>query len=184
MAVVLGCGDRADAGPGLAVVGAAFDPDRPGLVAFYRRAADDDSVCQDEWLGADGSVEASGQVFDRGPCFTVVHAEAAPSRPARWVRAELVIEPEFAVGAVKEDWVITSYLGFAGEFDGRGPSAVVRAAGGPNGDVGFAFAGATKPGREKFVVMEFDNGGGVSGGKRGIGVNEFLSEWTWRRRCR
>ena len=89
------------------------------------------------------------------------------------MRTEFVIEPEFAVGAIEEDGVEAGDVGFAHEFDGWGPLAG-GAAGGPDGDVGFAFGGATEPGGEEIAVFEFDDGGGVSGGEGSFGVDEFL----------
>lgn len=91
------------------------------------------------------------------------------------VWAELVIEPEFCVGGVEEDGVITGDVGFADEFDRFGPFAF-GAAGTPDGDVVFAFGPAAEPCGKEIAVFEFDDGGGVSRGKRGFGVDEFLGD--------
>ena len=116
----------ADARERRAIVGAALDPRRPGMVALDGRAADHHTVGKYQRLGANRAVEAGGKVLDGGPGHAIVRAETARGGPVIRMRAELVIEPQPSIGRVEEYRVEGRDLRLARQFDGRRPVSAVR----------------------------------------------------------
>ena len=139
-----GYGDGTDLRPCLAVVGAAIDPYCPGGVAFDGCSADDGTVVQDERLVLDGAEKASGEMIGWRPGVRFVVADEAGAGPGTGVGSEFVVEPEFAVGGVEEDWVPAGDIGLANEQIGCGP-LIGCAARGPYGGVGSALGCSSEP---------------------------------------
>ena len=151
------------------MIGAALDPAGPRSVAFHRAAADDGAVGEHQRLGADGPVEAGGQVLGRGPGAAAVAAGHAAGGPGARAGAELVVEPQQAVAGVEQHRVIAGDLRLAHELVRRGPLAAL-AARAPDGDVGLTLGRAAEPCGHEAAGLGLDDGRGVAGGGRhGIG---------------
>lgn len=155
-----GYGDGTDLRPCLAVVGAAIDPYCPRGVAFDGCAAYDCAVRQDEWLVLDGAKKACGKMLGQRPRASFVVADKTRARPGAGVRAEFVVQPEFAVSGVEEDWIPAGNVGLANE-DIRGGPLIGCAARSPYGGVGSALGGSSKPSGKEISVPQFNDGGCV-----------------------
>src|SRR5689334_12447637 len=90
-------GNWTDTFPCAAVVGAALDPAGPGVKAFYRGAADDGPIFQQQRLGADRAVKTGREMLRGGPCLPIVIARTAARSPFARRRTEFVVKPEPAV---------------------------------------------------------------------------------------
>lgn len=105
--------------------------------------------------------------------MAVVAADETCAGPGADVWAEFVVHPELAIGGVKEDRVPAGDGGLADE-QVRGRPVTGSAARCPNSGVRSALRSAAEPGRQEIAVAEFDDGGGVGGGKGCGGEDEFL----------
>lgn len=156
--------DRTDLRPCLAVVGAAIDPYCPGRVAFDGGAADDRAVVEDERLVFDWAEKACEEMVGLRPGVGFVGADEAGAGPCADVRSEFVVQPEFAVGGVEENWIPAGDVGFANQ-DIRGRPLIGGAARGPDCGVGSALGCSSEPCGEEIAVRQFDDGGCVCGGE-------------------
>ena len=124
------------------------------------------------------SEEAVGKSLGRRPSLSVVARADEPARPILHKFSDFIEKQHLAVGHLKQHGVVARASTLRRRHFAwvRPARCTVEFAGGPNADVGCALVTAAKPRCEQVAVAQFNDGRGVTRGKRRIVVDEFIGQ--------